>query len=38
MPINFTAAILSDYANFLQLIEGNDSNFSNLYETQHSLA
>jgi len=30
MPINFTAAILNDYANFLALIDGNDSNYSNL--------
>eukprot|EP00434_Breviolum_minutum_P010339 symbB.v1.2.009122.t2/scaffold552.1/size189238/1 len=30
MPINFTAAILDDYNNFLELIDGNDSNFSNL--------
>ena len=30
MPINFTAAIQSDYANFLALIDSNESNLSNL--------
>eukprot|EP00439_Symbiodinium_sp_Y106_P012159 s1241_g1.t2 len=30
MPINFTAAILSDFQQFLLLIESNASNFSNL--------
>ncbi|CAE7200134.1 unnamed protein product [Symbiodinium sp. CCMP2592] len=30
MPINFTAAILSDFEQFLLLIESNASNFSNL--------